>query len=759
LMIPREPGREKEARASHASAPRDYLIEHGSRLGVNTHEAYAIGEVVRTHHADDISEIEERIALGDGTVDLRKLGACLSMADICHADSSRAPQIVFDYLTLDAESARHWRRHLDISGITRPTGSAQILLSALAFSDEGADAVTEYAQAIEQQLKRIRPYFYTELQEVSGVELDLKRLSSVVDRELRCKTDMSAILRILIDGVYERDDVFIRELVQNALDATYIRAAQAVRRGEDYEARVAITEYGDSDGCCGVRVDDNGAGMDFTQVQDMLLLIGGTSTDSSSVRQLLGETTHKNLIATFGVGLLSCLKVASRIVIETSKAGATPIRLELRGIDERIVSSRAETQEPGTSIYVELDEPYRDEIDVEDSCDHYLQMVTQANVQTHWLPWSEATVGMPRETLMASAATEGEEPTGIELGTLGLTEIGGAAYQGWIWFPDPTKSDLAPGSVGELTILNDGVYVSVDGADEWLPKSLQLCDGLLNFSARSIDLPVSRDRVMQNKRLLERKSELAVRCQRAIAELSRLTRHELTAEAAALLTIAVFRDADAEEGVELARELDDYMVRVAGHRPMSLSALANKGRRVVYVGYPQGRLVGKLTEFDGKELFHKEDDIVTLQSSWLSQQNQMVIEGRRSDKSSVDLIEKTVISPYLAANGIEVIDLNEERPIQGKERSKPLPKESRNLVGTAIKFVEFPGLSAKRGWRVGSETWLNLAHPEMALSYEVLSEESNSAAARAAATMVKLVALDFEDVRRDLMAELRKERG
>jgi len=755
-MVPREPGKEKEARIGHARTPRDYLIEHGARLGVNTHEAYAVGEIVRAHHAESISEIEERIVLGDETVDLRKLGACLSMADICHADSSRAPQIVFEYLTLDAESARHWRRHMDISGITRPPGNAQILLSALAFSDEGAEAVTEYAQEIEQQLERIRPYFHTELREITGVELDLKRLTSAVDRELRFKTDMSAVLRILIDGVYERDDVFIRELVQNALDATYIRAAQAIRRGEEYEPRVAVTEYADGETCCGVRVDDNGAGMDFTQVQDMLLLIGGTSTDSSTVRRLLNETTHKNLIATFGVGLLSCLKVASRIVIVTAKAGATPVRLELRGIDERILSSRAEPQEPGTSIYIELDESYRDDIDVEESCNHYLQMVSQANLHTHWLPWSEATIEMPRETLMASAATEGEEPAEISLGKLGLTEVGGAEYRGWIWFPDPEKSDLAPSSAGELTILNDGVYVSVDGADEWLPKSLQLCDGVLNFSARSIDLPVSRDRVMQNKRLTERKSELAVRSRRAVAELSRLTQQPATAEAAALLAIAVLRDASEEERVELVRELDDYVVRVAGHRPMSLSALANKGQQMIYVGYPQGRLVGKLTEFDSKQLFHKEDDIVTLQSSWLSQQGQLVIEARRSDSSSIDLIEAAVVSPYLEAKDITVVDLNEQRPIQGQERSKPLPKESRNLIGTAIKFVEFPGLSAKRGWRVGRETWLNLAHPEIALCYEVLSKESDSSVARAAATMVKLVALNFEGVRRDLMAELHK---
>jgi hypothetical protein len=759
LMIPREIGLEREARQKHATAPLEYLTEHGSRLGVNPHEAYAISEIVRAHHVDHISDVEERTVLGGTVVELRKLGACLSVADICHASSDRAPQIVFEYLNLDPESTKHWRRHLQIGGITRPPGSTELLMSAFHFTEEGEAAVREYAEEIDRQLERVAPYFRNELPPITGVELDLRRLNSPVDRDLRFQTDMSAILRILIDGVYERSDVFVRELVQNALDATYIRQAQAVRRGEPYEPRVTITEYEDDEGCRGIRVDDNGAGMDFTQVQDMLLLIGGTSTDSSSVRELLGQTTRKNLIATFGVGLLSCLKVASRIVIETAKAGATPVRLELRGIDERIVSSEAAEQEPGTSIFVELSTDYHDRIDIGESSDHYLRLVDQADVRTLRLPWDQNTVGMPRGALMAAAATEGTEVHEEAIGALARTEVGGADYRGWIWFPDVSKTESAPKATGEITVLNDGIYVSTDPTDEWLPRAFHTCNGILNFSAKSIDLPVSRDRVMQNEALQVRRRELAARSRRAIAQLSNLSANPFSVESAALLTMAIFRDASEEERGELVRELDRYTVKVAGRRPMSLADLAKLAAstgKLAYVGYPQGNLVGKLTEFDGKQLFHKEDDIVSLQSSWLSQQGETVIEARRPANSEDDLIEISVIVPYLLANGINVIDLNRERPIQGQERSKPLPRESRNLVGANIKFVEFPGLVSKRAWRIGRESWLNLAHPDIARSYEVLSAESDSPAARAAATLVKLAALDFEGVRRDLVGELPK---
>lgn len=756
LMIPRTVGDEGRARRTHATEPRDYLIKHGDRLGINQHEAWAIGEIIRAHHVDSISDIPDRTVLGDSTVDLRKLGACLSLADICHADSSRAPQIVFNYLNFDEESAHHWRRHLDIGGVVRPQGSDELLISALVFSDEGERAVNEYVEEVRAQLKRIVPYFSTELAPISKVDVSLTRLSSPVDRELRFKTDMSAILRILIEGVYERSDVFIRELVQNGLDATYVRAAQAIRRNESYDPLITVTSYVDSgDKCCAVRVDDNGAGMDFTQVQDMLLLIGGTSTDSDSVRKLLKETTQRNLIATFGIGLLSCLKVASCIVIETARAGATPVKLTISGVDDRIVSSEAPPQDPGTSIYVELADEYRSEIDVDGSFFHYFMMVEQADLRLLDLPWSEATADLSRETIMASAVTEGLSPFSMEAGGFARTDISGDDYRGWVWFMEPEEGGLARDASGDVVILNDGVYVATDSADDWFPPYLHMCEGVLNFSARAVDLPVSRDRVMQNQRLDRKKQELAVRCGRTIATLSELTKDNRLAEAAALLTAAVFRDANEDHAEKLTNGLEQFTVGVVGGRSLTLKEVCEQSGGVVYVAYPEGRLVKPLVKFDGKQLFHKEDDIVSLQSRWLSQQGKLVLKARIADESEFGIREIDVLRRYLASQDVKVVDLTEERPIQGQERSRPVRKESRSLVGASIKFVEFQGLAASRGWRVGAETWLNVANPDVAMCYETLNSDAEKSKTFLAALAVKLIAQSFDDVLADIVRELK----
>jgi hypothetical protein len=662
---------------------------------------------------------------------------------------------VFEYLSFDEESARHWRRHLDIGGVTRPPGSKQLLISALAFSDEGEQAVRDYADEVRAQLVLIRPYFVDQLLPIADVELSVTRQSSPVDRELHFKTDMSAILRILIEGVYERSDVFIRELVQNGLDATYIRAAQAVRRNESYSPRITVTQYLDSNGCRAVRVDDNGVGMDFTQIQDMLLLIGGTSTDSDSVRELLTETTQKNLIATFGVGLLSCLKVASQIVIDTRRAGSTPVRLVVGGVDETIQSSEGEEQPSGTTMYVELAEPYRSAVDVSASCQHYFVMVEQADVRVLTLPWSEATATFSRDTLMASAITEGVHFGLGDLDGFAVTDVSGDDYRGWIWFPETSEEGLARATRGDVTILNDGVFVATDAAEDWLPDYLHMCEGLLNFSARAVDLPVSRDRVMQNERLKKKKDELASRCLRVVGVLSRMTRDKRGAMPAALLVAAILRDATEEERAVLVRELDDYTVAVVGGRPMTLREVSEAGRKCVYVAYPEGRTVKELARFGGKLLYHKEDDIVSLQSSWLSQQGELVLDAKRAEDSALGIREIDVVARYFAAQSVSIVDLTEQRPIQGQERSRPLRRESRNRVGASIKFVEFPGLAASRGWRVGAETWLNLAHPDVALCYEILNNAGDGSDTFVATLMVKLVALDFQGALGDVVARLR----
>jgi len=235
-----------------------------------------------------------------------------------------------------------------------------------------------------------------------------------------------------------------------------------------------------------------------------------------------------------------------------------------------------------------------------------------------------------------------------------------------------------------------------------------------------------------------------------------MTSKRRSANAAALLTAAVFRDAGDADRALLTGELDNYVIDVVGDRQMTLADVCDAGEDIVYVAYPEGRTVKHLARFDGKDLWRKQDDIVSLQSSWLSQQGRLVVEAKRADDPELGVREFDVISLYLTSKGVGVTDLTQARPIEGQERSRPLRRESRNLVGVSIKFVEFPGLAANRGWRIGTETWLNLANPDIAICYDILNRDVDESATLVASLFVKMVALDFQGALVDLVSELHR---
>lgn len=718
LMIPRQPGDEERARQEHTTRPLDYLLQHGQRLGISRHEAQAIAEIIRAHGIDDFSEIDARTVLGPESVDIRKLGACLSIADICHADESRAPHIVFDYLNFDSESAAHWRRHLSIGGITRRESNIEI--SSTVFSDEGLRAVEEYADAIRQQLQIVSPYFRSKLSTIDGVTVDAKRLTSPLQQEWAFRADPEAVLNMLISGVYEKDDVFVRELIQNSLDASYISAAAASKRSARYESIISLTVYkeGESDRIRAVRVDDNGCGMDATDIQDTILLIGGSGSSRKSVRDLLAATTQKSLIASFGIGLLSCLKVAERIVITTRKGSSSEgLRVEITGLAERIKTEAFDGFGEGTSVLVELAPDYRERTDYHVSARHYCRLVRQAQIFLLELPWSERTATFDLRTMLSMGPTQGKAIEMTEPKGRALTEISGEDFSGWIWGADVSQIDKP----GTTTILNDGIYVTEEPSANWLTEKFSSCNALINFSAQAVDLAVSRDKVIQNDRYERKLREVSTRAYRIIRTLSGQTQDPKNRELPAATITHLFDETPEEEEPRLFAEMDEYHVALATGTTMPLREIKERKPEKVYVSYAAGSFVKDLTEIDGKQLYHKEDDIVDLQTSVLAQLGELVIRANRSRSSRADILEVRLIAAYLGRFGVQIVDLTKARPILGLLRSRPLPSQIRASIGKDVKFVDIEGLANKRAWRVGSEKWLNLAHPQVAACYEILN--------------------------------------
>ena len=145
------------------------------------------------------------------------------------------------------------------------------------------------------------------------------------------QVDLRGIVDLLSHHLYASPRVYVRELLQNAVDAI-------TATGDVHGGRVELTTGDDQ-----LRVSDNGIGLTEAQVHELLATIG-----RSSKRDELGFQRHE-FLGQFGIGLLSCFLVADEIRVHTRRAGSPPVlwtgysdgRYEVRPGDER---------EPGTTV-------------------------------------------------------------------------------------------------------------------------------------------------------------------------------------------------------------------------------------------------------------------------------------------------------------------------------------------------------------------------------------------------------------------------
>lgn len=149
------------------------------------------------------------------------------------------------------------------------------------------------------------------------------------------QVDLRGIVDLLSHHLYASPRVYVRELLQNAVDA--ITAV-----GSEHVGVVAITSS-DRSGDGSLRVDDNGIGLTEAQVHELLATIG-----RSSKRDELGFARHE-FLGQFGIGLLSCFLVADEIRVHTRRGDAAPV-LWTGYFDGRYDVRPGAEREPGTTV-------------------------------------------------------------------------------------------------------------------------------------------------------------------------------------------------------------------------------------------------------------------------------------------------------------------------------------------------------------------------------------------------------------------------
>ena len=157
------------------------------------------------------------------------------------------------------------------------------------------------------------------------------------------QVNLRGVIDLLSDHLYSGPHVYIRELLQNGIDA--ITARQQVDPSHAGAVKLEIIEGSDSRPTTLVAYD-NGIGLTEDEVHEFLATIGQSSKRDTLERQ--------DFIGQFGIGLLSGFVVSDEIVVITRSVKSGAKTVEWKGRADGTYSLRTIEYdfEPGTQVFL-----------------------------------------------------------------------------------------------------------------------------------------------------------------------------------------------------------------------------------------------------------------------------------------------------------------------------------------------------------------------------------------------------------------------
>ena len=311
-------------------------------------------------HGKNITALDEMEATA--TIDLRFCAILLRLADILDFDTSRAPEAVYQYSGFqkaeDAnaiKSKEEWDKHLashgfDFLHLTERIHMYSLDYSATCKSMQVEQTVNCYLDWVDQelndcgrQLKRFAGRWQNFI--LPGkIKRNIKS-EGYVSGQYRLSLDQDKILELLIGrDLYSDPAVFVRELIQNAIDAVRTREQLDKNLPSGWKGQINIRSWMDEEGYHWFRIEDNGIGMTEDVIMNHFLKIGSSyySSDAFSKSKLQCSADPDYMpISRFGIGILSCFmgdEQVNQVEVSTKhfKEGETyypALRLSMHGIN------------------------------------------------------------------------------------------------------------------------------------------------------------------------------------------------------------------------------------------------------------------------------------------------------------------------------------------------------------------------------------------------------------------------------------------
>ena len=136
------------------------------------------------------------------------------------------------------------------------------------------------------------------------------------------QAEVAQLLHLVTHSLYSNPDIFMRELISNASDASDKLRFEALAQPDLYEGQADLQVRVSFDKAAKtITITDNGIGMSATEAIEHLGTIAKSGTKDFMGRLTGDQKADAQLIGQFGVGFYSGFIVADKITVESRRAG------------------------------------------------------------------------------------------------------------------------------------------------------------------------------------------------------------------------------------------------------------------------------------------------------------------------------------------------------------------------------------------------------------------------------------------------------
>ena len=356
----------KEIRENHHIRTEEFFEKMHDKVRLSLNEGRIIGKICLGHRKENLldSKYEDMYFGSNIRIRPRFLSALLRIADECDVTQNRVPEIIYYSLNPKGASKIEFDKHLNVIGIGQPE-PYKLQLSGVARDPKGVKVLEGVTKKIQNELNQVKSILAQEKIMLEYVESKIDT-RGFINKPIEFEIDRKKIVDLLIGkSLYKRKDSGIRELLQNSIDACRIRNSME----KNYSP---LIEFSFNDKI--ISISDNGIGMNFDIASKYLSNIGTSFFVSKEFEKMMHGKKAFDAISRFGIGILSCFIIASKVIIETKKENNDPCRFVIDKLDEGWRYESSSTKTVGTKISLSLNE-LGTKIDLEKALLHYAKDV------------------------------------------------------------------------------------------------------------------------------------------------------------------------------------------------------------------------------------------------------------------------------------------------------------------------------------------------------------------------------------------------